>query len=62
MHTTPTAPPPRTIYLGAPERKWEPTGNYTHEGKPLFASREWKPGEKAEYVRTILHRDLYLGR
>jgi hypothetical protein len=40
--------------LNPPNRVWEPTGNYTPDGKPMFASREWHKGEQAEYIATVL--------
>ena len=37
----------------APERVWEPT-RLGPDGRMLYGSREWLPGEKAEYVREHL--------
>jgi len=40
----------KRISCGAPNRVWYPTGN------GLWASREWRPGEKAAYERDVLGR------
>jgi len=53
----PSPPTPKPNMNRSPERCWYATGNYTHDGKPMFASREWYPGERAEYCRTVLHRE-----
>lgn len=38
----------------APNRYWYATGNFTQDGKPMFASKEWEPGEKLAYERSVL--------
>lgn len=45
----------------SPNRVWFQTGNFTDDGKPMWASRQWEPGERAEYCRTVLNRNISLG-
>lgn len=40
----------RPLTYAPPLRVWFPTGNTTPDGKRMFASRDWKPGEKPDYI------------
>jgi hypothetical protein len=42
-----------TLLVRAPERKGIFSGNYTEDGKPMFYTVEWSPGEKQEYLNRI---------
>ena len=47
---------PKSLLHLAPNRCWEPAGNTltgAPYGQPLFASREWRKGEKLEYLMRI---------
>jgi hypothetical protein len=44
---------PATLLNVAPNRCWEPTGNYNSYGKEMYASREWEKGEKERYLDRI---------
>jgi hypothetical protein len=38
-----------------PDRVWEPTGTGPN-GERLWGSREWEPGERAEYEHEVLRK------
>lgn len=49
------------IMHNSPSRVWEATGNYTEDGAPMYASREWRTGERAAYCREVLYREPHAG-
>lgn len=57
-------PPPRQlspiIKSNSPERVWMVSG-YNGAGTPIYSSRAWEKGERAQYCRNVLHREPYAG-
>lgn len=45
---------PKSLLHLIPNRKWEPTGKFTPDGKPMWASREWGKNEKADYAEWLI--------
>ncbi len=48
-------PQPKAVVGRSPDRVWY----RTEYG--LWADRPWLPGERAEYIRTVLRREPYYG-
>lgn len=48
-----SAQQPRSLLSLPPTRCWYATGKRHPDGSPLWASREWNPGEQKEYLQRI---------
>lgn len=57
----PPPTPKRPILFTSPSRVWEATGNFTPDGVPMYASREWQPTERPAYCREVLYREPTAG-
>lgn len=45
--------PHSLLGVQAPQVKWIASGNYTADGKPMFYSRPWGPGERETYMKQF---------
>ncbi len=49
---------PFLVTTRSPDQTYEVCGENS-DGKRMWISRAWRPGERAKYCREVLHREPY---